>query len=126
SIDKIPFDIRHNRVLIYNQDKHSDLKVQLRQALIEITRLIAGGTKEVSLSDFMNIGRPKAGGPATPSVSAPGIDLDQYVKTIAKQFSLTDAKVTETKYLVDQGYLITVKDAFGSGVTFVIDINGLI
>lgn len=119
SIHAIPFDIRHNRVLIYNTEKFSALKVDLRKALIEITRLVEDGTATLSIDDYLNLGRS---GPQQNSKT----DLTTYVRKIEKQFDLTAAEIVQTKLLEGQGYVVSVRDAFGESVTFMIDVNGFI
>ena len=115
----LPFDIRHNRVVVYDP---ADVK-SLRNAL------------RAHLSYFAAHFGPHATPPDPATYFAvladnkrdPKTIIQDYINEVAAEFQLTDAKPFETKVLPGtEGMLIRIKDAFGDEVVFVVDPNGVI
>lgn len=141
SISDLPFDIRHNRVLLYTKGSYADLESLLKKHLHHIKDYFVDNKKPPTVNEFLEtLSQP------FPSVkeileehteesseniinrltdSFPNKVLRELVQDIGKQFNLTSAKLTETN-LAEDGVLITVEDAFNEKVVALVDRNGII
>lgn len=117
TVRNLPFDIRHHRVLLYDEKNLSDMLRNLIEHLIYLkTSTISGeafSTVETYL-DNLSLRREK-----------PETLLNEIQNHIAEEFGLTDVRLVEKK-VTAEGIIITVEDAFGEKVTALMDINGII
>ncbi len=49
----------------------------------------------------------------------------KHVEEVAKEYNLSKPKIEETLFSPEEGYLITLEDAFGEKVVLTIDVNGI-
>ena len=109
----LPFDIRHNRVLLYDEENPEEVCEKLIKYLIYLKNSITGKqipTVDTHL-DSLSFGREKS--------------ESLLESIITKDFGLIDAKIVEKK-IISEGIIITSEGTFGERVTALIDVNGII
>jgi hypothetical protein len=117
TINEIPFDVRHNRLLVYDKNNIGQLEETLtRHFKYFINHLSPKGSPPPLDQYLYELG-------STPQI---GRDIiRRHVEEVTKEYKLTNAKVIEENFLPGEGYLITVGDAFGEKIVFMIDVNGI-
>jgi len=119
SLADLPFDIRHNRVVVYDKRDLGSLREALGAHLSYFVRHLGKESKPPEPQTFFSV--------LADNKKPAALVLEHYVAEVAKEFRLTDPKLVETKYLsATEGYLIRLSDAFGEQVVFVVDPNGLV
>lgn len=118
-VDKklLPFDIMHNRVVVYDIKNTENLRHKLIQQLSFLKNAIKDNVSALKIDNFfkgLNFESEVFRNP-----------IDGVLSHIAKTFDLTDPKLVEKKMLPD-GFLVTFKDAFGETIKVLVDINGII
>lgn len=141
SLNQLPFDIRHNRVLTYTSGQYDELKNQLVKVLRNIGELFVDKSQSPNVDDFLRTLVPPTPSArslveSTPPETTESIVhqlthdlsatvLKEIVDSCATQFSLTDATLVDSK-VTDDGVVVTIKDAFGEKVVVLVDRNGII
>jgi hypothetical protein len=118
AISGIPFDVRHNRVLVYDKNNISQLEEALKRHFEYFIHHLSPKGSPPPLNEYLH----ELG-------SGPQLGREiirRHVEEVAKEYKLTNAKVIEENFLPEEGYLITVGDAFGEKVVFLIDVNGIL
>lgn len=118
TITDLPFDIRHQRVLIYNTHKKEELRKNLTDHLIYLKTTILGDSHPANISTHLADLSSKRENSETLRT--------QIIDQTKRDFGLINPTLTEEKF-TDQGeLLITLTDDFGEKVVLLVDINGII
>jgi hypothetical protein len=118
ALKNLPFDIRHNRVIAYDDCKPSGLTESLERHLKYLVAHHQRGAPPPSPEAyFSSLSDGRLNG---------GEVINTYVEQIAGEFKLRRPEVMEVDYSAREGYLITVRGAFGEEVVFSVDVNGRI
>jgi hypothetical protein len=117
SVKEIPFDIRHNRVLVYDEKNIDQLKEQLSNHLKYFIHHLGPDGSVPSFHEYVNeLGSTHGNAESF---------IMKNVEEVAKQYKLVNPGIAETKFSPEDGYIITLKDDFGERVVFTIDVNGI-
>ena len=117
AVDSLPFDIRHNRVLAYEDDDLEGLEKGLSAHLEYLIEHHGNNGSRPPLNTFFSV---------LADNRIDGVDVIQgYIREIAREFALVDARLLESKFISGtEGFLITIGDAFEERVVFSVDSNG--
>lgn len=114
----LPFDIKHNRIFGYDINNAGRFKEKLIDilGLLRKARVSKGNIpgENVFLNSLSFIKKDD------PQDSVRGV-----VNYIAEDFKLVNAVLVEKK-MIQEGFLLTVEDAFKQRITALVDINGVI
>lgn len=114
-VDAIPFDVRHNRVIIYEDWNLPGLVEELTKTLTFVKQTFVLGQVAATLDDHLRGLVP---------AQEPEEVLSQMVQEIGHEFGLTNPRLQEQTALPEGGYAITIVDEFAERVVFQIDVNG--
>jgi hypothetical protein len=117
SLRNLPFDIRHNRVIGYDKRKKSDLEDSIARHLCFLIDHHGGKISPSREAYFTTL----SDGRQTEEEV-----ISSYIKQVAREFELQNARLRESRWSPDEGYVLTVEDAFQEQVVFSVDINGRI
>lgn len=117
-IKELPFDIRHNRVISYAERNLKDLTEVLSNTLTYLKDTFLDRKLHPILSEYVEELSSKRGDSQTL--------LQEYIDRVAKEYGLTNARLVEQNYLDEDGFVVTIEDAFGEKVVFTVDANGMI
>ncbi len=118
-VANLPFDIRHNRVVVYDRGELGSLRDALRAHLSYFAAHFRQDAPPPDLGTYFAV--------LADNKRDPKLVIQEYVNTVAAEFQLTDAKLIEAKALQgSEGFLIRIQDAFRDEVVFVVDPNGVI
>lgn len=117
SVQLLPFDIRHNRVLIYDKNNLLSIIQPLKECLEYIRTTFIENKTEPTIETYLtNLNLKQK--PST-------ILIKEIIDEVSKNFNLVDARLVEQKYS-KEGFILTLEDAFGERVVILLDINGII
>lgn len=135
AVAALPFDIRHNRVLVYKKGQLDRLVRTLTATLRYIKDSFVEQKGKPSLEQYVE---ELAGAPDGPSALAPEPVVERVrkialqeltrgpIEDIEKTYGLKNARIVRHEFLGKDGFAITVEDALGDKVVFHIDVNGII
>ena len=118
TVNELPFDIQHNRVLLYDGENLNIIIEKLVEVLVYLEASIIGEEQPPTVETYLNnlsLSREDSRGV-----------LSGLVNRISKEFSLTGAKLVEEKYLEKEGVVVTIEDDFEERVVVLVNINGII
>jgi hypothetical protein len=119
AVAELPFDIRHNRVVVYDRKDPSALSRAITAHVHYFAEFYGADARRPDPRTFFAV--------LSDNRQDPRHVVNDYIEVVAKEFQLVDPKLVEEKFLsASEGYLLVVQDAFGERVTFLVDPNGLI
>jgi len=142
-VESLPFDIRHNRVLVYKKGELGLLVRKLAATLAYVRDTFVEQKEKPTVGEYVDelagegpagflrsegMLQPVDGGPSFDNGGQPlgEVLLRQRIVEIENMYTLKNARMTRHEFLGKDGYAITVVDALGDSVVFHIDVNGII
>jgi hemerythrin superfamily protein len=116
-LKNLPFDISHNRVIGYDKRKKADLEDSIARHLRFLVDHYDGKTSPSREAYFTTLSDGRQ-----PEEEV----IFSYVKQVATEFGLQGARLRESRWSPDEGYVLSIEDAFQERVVFSVDINGRI
>lgn len=117
STEQIPFDIRHNRIIVYADRDLAGLTKKLARSLSFVKDSLINGNTTSTFEDHM------AG--LWPGRSAEAVVRD-LIKQVGAEFQLVNPKLQEQSAIEGGGYSVRISDDLGDAVAFAVDVNGIV
>jgi len=117
AVNQLPFDIQHNRVLLYRKGDIGSLKNRLHEALVYIRDVVERGKKPDEKDYVHDLSRGQ-------QITTEGF-FEASRMEIASHHGLVPPIVEETREQSNGGWVITVRDAFKKRITYKLDANGI-
>jgi hypothetical protein len=111
-VDRIPFDLRHNRVITFESKDLGPFVSALTKSIDFVKEAIIGHAPTLkAVVDDTSVGRS---------------NLKDLIKEVGNGFDFIDPQLVEEKLLPDnKGFLVEIRDAYsGRKARFVYDLNG--
>jgi hypothetical protein len=109
SLRSLPFDIRHNRVIAYDKRKRADLEDSIARHLQFLVYHHSGKILPSREAYFTTL---SDGRQAEEEV------ISSYIRQVSVEFDLNNARLRESRWSPDEGYVLTIEDAFQERVVF--------
>ena len=116
TVDALPFDLRHNRVITYRRYDTESLVADLERSLGYLKQTVLEQNVQPNLEEHLE----NLSGDAHAAYNVLGALIGQ----VGEEFELTNARLEEWVALKEGGILLKLKDGFGERVAFTLDVNG--